>query len=111
MTDARAHVRITFLSRVWFILSILLFKDSLMNGPFLDERDTLVDSYLSRPEIAVEGCGFQAEVAMAPAGRVHPGQLPRGGTRLARTADGISKPDFRRHSHVISSVPSFRADG
>src|SRR5437773_8455450 len=45
MTDARAHVRITFLSRVWFILSILAFKESLMNGPFLDERDI----YFLRP--------------------------------------------------------------
>src|SRR5437762_13413117 len=45
MTDARAHVRITFLSRVWFILSILAFKESLMNGPFFDERDI----YFLRP--------------------------------------------------------------
>src|SRR6184192_2017920 len=45
MTDARAHVRITFLSRVWFILSILAFKESFMNGPFFDERDI----YFLRP--------------------------------------------------------------
>src|SRR5712692_8986680 len=111
MTDARAHVRITFLSRVRFILSILLFKESLMNGPFLDERDTLEDSFLSRPEIAVMGCGFQAEVAMAPAGLVHPGQLPGrpNGDRFAATV--VSNSQYGRYSHVTSYVLSFRGGG
>src|SRR5438105_6963920 len=35
MTDARAQVRITRLSRVWFIFSILSRSEGLMNGPFL----------------------------------------------------------------------------
>jgi hypothetical protein len=45
MTDARAQVRITFLSRDAFILSIFSFKGALMNGPFFSERDT----YFFRP--------------------------------------------------------------
>src|SRR5258708_34037070 len=38
MVEARAQVRITFLSRVVFILSIFSFKGALMNGPFFSER-------------------------------------------------------------------------
>src|SRR5581483_4664866 len=44
MTEARAQVRMTFLSRVRFILSIFSFRDALMNGPFLDERLTCCGS-------------------------------------------------------------------
>jgi hypothetical protein len=39
MTDARAQVRMTFLSLVAFILSIFSFNGALMNGPFFSERD------------------------------------------------------------------------
>src|SRR3979411_1602819 len=45
MVDAGAQVRITFLSRVRFILSIFSFKGALMNGPFFNERDI----YFLRP--------------------------------------------------------------
>jgi len=45
MTDARAQVRITFLSRVWFIFSILSRSEGLMNGPFLVDLLT----YFLRP--------------------------------------------------------------
>jgi hypothetical protein len=37
----------------------------------------LVVSFLSRPEIAVMGCGFQAEVTMAAVGLALPDQLTR----------------------------------
>src|SRR5439155_15699890 len=40
ITEARAQVRMIFLSLVAFILSTLAFSCGLMNGPFLSERDT-----------------------------------------------------------------------
>src|SRR5690349_2641107 len=112
MTDARAQVRITFLSRVWFILSILSLSALLMNGPFFVERDIyLTDSYLLRPEIAVLGCGFRAEATMAPVGLVHPGRPSRGRSRGRAAFRFPLKLHYWRHDRVTSFVPSFRGGG
>src|SRR5260370_32898611 len=73
MTEVRVQVRITFLSRVWFILSILAFSALLMNGPFFVERYTyfFLPFFSRRRMISLSEAFFSLRVRYTSAGFPH----------------------------------------
>src|SRR5262245_40407444 len=62
---------------------------------------------LSRREIAVLGCGFRGEVAIAPGGTVHPGRLLRGQGETAELGNLDTELHDRRNRHAISPSRRF----